>query len=187
MKKRIFKNYKKIGTYILLGLLFVILIFVINQKFILKEKSNIVLPLQLKIPSINIDAKIESLGLTKDGEVDAPSGPKNVGWYNLGPIPGGIGNAIIDGHSGWKGNTPAVFDQLNKLRIGDKIYIENENGQTIVFIVYKIKIYKTNEDYTDVFVSNDNKAHLNLITCTGLWDERQKSSPDRLVIFTNKE
>ncbi len=160
-----------------------ILLFVNLQNIVIKNNSKLN-PVNLKIPIIGVVSKVEHVGLTKDGAVDAPSGPKNVGWYNLGPRPGENGVAIIDGHSGWKGNLPAVFDNLYKLRVDDKIYIEDSLGNILVFNVIKIKIYTPGEDYTDVFVPKSNGAYLNLITCSGLWNNIKKSSSDRLVIFT---
>src|ERR1035437_3158037 len=36
---------------------------------------------KLQIPSIGVDANIESLGLTSAGAMDSPVGPNDVGWY----------------------------------------------------------------------------------------------------------
>lgn len=161
---------------------------------VIKVKENIIknkiisdLPIKLKIPAIKVNSTIESIGLTLDGAVDSPVGPSNAGWYKLGPKPGEIGNAIIDGHSGWKDGIPAVFDNLYKIQIGDKIYIENGKGVTVTFIVRKIMKYDPNITATDVFISSDKKSHLNLITCTGVWDSILKSHSSRLIVFTDKE
>ena len=79
------------------------------------------LPVRLIIPSIGINASIESVGITPTGAMGTPKGPDTVAWYGLGPRPGEMGSAVIDGHSGWKDNVPAVFDNLYLLRAGDKI------------------------------------------------------------------
>ena len=150
-------------------------------------KMNSLLLMRLKIPSINVDAPILSVGLTRDGAMDVPKGPAEVAWYNLGPRPGEPGNAVIDGHSGWKNNMPAVFDNLYKLQKGDKIYVENDTGVITTFIVREIRKYDPNADASDVFISNDGKSHLNLITCTGFWNKIWKTHSDRLVVFTDKE
>jgi len=152
-----------------------------------KENSIVSLPIRLKIPTLKIDSVIEYIGLTKDGAVDAPKGASNTGWYNLGPRPGEVGNSIIDGHSGWKGGAPAVFDNLYKIKVGDKVYVESEKGVTITFVVRKISEYNPNAEATDVFISNDGKAHLNLITCSGFWNDILKSHSSRLAVFTDKE
>jgi hypothetical protein len=53
---------------------------------ITQEHPNLGLPVHLKIPSINIDASIEYVGLIPDGAMDAPKEPANVGWLSPGYI-----------------------------------------------------------------------------------------------------
>jgi sortase A len=150
-------------------------------------QSNLELPLRLKIPSINIDTSIEYLGLTSDGAMDVPKGPTDVAWFDLGPRPGEVGSAVIAGHFGWKDGIPAVFDNLYKLQKGDKIYVESQKGTVITFVVRESKIYDSEANVESVFNSSDGKAHLNLVTCTGVWNVIEKSRSERLVIFTDKE
>lgn len=144
------------------------------------------LSIRLKIPKIQVDALVESVGLTPEGMMDAPEGPTNAGWYNLGVRPGEEGSSVIDGHSGWKNNIPAVFDNLHKLQKGDKIYVEDNKGVITTFVVREFRIYDPEADASEVFVSSDGKSHLNLITCAGDWNETTKSSSKRLVVFTDK-
>jgi len=151
------------------------------------KQAKTVIEVNIKIPSINVDAKVEYVGLTKDGAMSAPAGPSETGWFYLGTRPGEEGSSVIDGHSGYKNNRPAVFDNLYKVQIGDKIYVEDEKGITTIFVVREIRKYNPNADATDVFYSNDGKSHLNLITCTGIWNTIWKSHSDRLVVFTDKE
>ncbi|PIZ82226.1 MAG: class F sortase, partial [Parcubacteria group bacterium CG_4_10_14_0_2_um_filter_41_6] len=42
-------------------------------------------------------------------------------------------------------------------------------------------------DVPEVFNSSDGKAHLNLITCTGVWNKEDNAFSERLVVFTDKE
>jgi len=125
------------------------------------------------------------VGLTSDGAMDEPKGPTEVVWYNLGPRPGENGSSVIAGHYGWNNNTSAVFDNLHTIRTGDKIYIEDEAGAQVAFVVREIRIYDRNDDASDVFTSSDGKAHLNLITCTGAWIHVEKTRADRLIVFTD--
>ena len=152
-----------------------------------KEETSATLPQRLIIPKINIDATVEYLGLTDSGAMDVPTGPDDVAWFDLGPRPGEIGDAVIAGHYGWKDNIPAAFDNLSKLKIGDKIYVLDEAGATTTFVVKEIGKYGKNADSSNVFDSNDGKAHLNLITCEGIWNAAEKSYSDRLVVFTDEE
>ena len=120
--------------------------------------------------------------------MDVPKERANVAWFNLGPRPGENGSAVIAGHYGrWKNGKGSVFDNLHKLRKGDKIYVEDENGVIITFVVRESRRYDPNASVGDVFGSNDGKAHLNLITCEGVWDKVSKTYSKRLVVFTDKE
>jgi LPXTG-site transpeptidase (sortase) family protein len=152
-----------------------------------QEYLNVGLPIRLKIPKINVDTPIESVGLTLQGAMDAPKIPSDVAWFNLGSRPGEIGSAVISGHYGWKNNIAAVFDNLSKLKKGDKVYIEDEKGIVITFVVRETKKYSSNADASDVFTSHDEKSHLNLITCGGVWNKTLKSYSNRLVVFADKE
>lgn len=144
------------------------------------------LPSRLKIPKIGVDATIDHLGTTPQGEMSTPDGPANAGWFNLGPRPGENGNAVISGHFGYKNNIPAVFDNLHKLQKGDKLYTTNEKDETTTFVIRELRTYTPKENATDVFRSSDGQAHLNLITCQGVWNQAQKSYSTRLVVFTDK-
>lgn len=152
-----------------------------------KDQIETELPIHLRIPKINVDASVESVGLTPDGAMGIPSGPATVSWYNLGPRPGEMGSAVMSGHYGWKNNIPAVFDNLSSLQKGDQIYVEDENEVTTIFVVSDIQLYDKNANDLKVFSSNDGRAHLNLITCEGIWDKAQKSYSNRLIIFADKE
>ena len=148
---------------------------------------------EISIPSIKVNAKIKEVGLTSKGAIGAPEKPEDTAWYNKSPKPGEIGNSIIDGHFGWKDGIPAVFDNLNKIKIGDKIYIENkntdkdENKSIITFVVTEIKTYEDDSDSKDLFTIKDDKAHLVLVTCAGTWDKTGKSYSKRLVVFSDRE
>ena len=146
------------------------------------------LPMRLEITKIGVNTTVDSVGLLPDGAMDMIKSVDNVAWFAPGPRPGEEGNAVIGGHyNGGKDNTISVFDNLNKLQIGDKLYIKDDNNVTVSFVVREIRIYDQNADATDVFVSEDGKAHLNLITCDGVWDSVSKTYSGRLVVFTDKE
>lgn len=154
---------------------------------ILKKKVGVGLPARIRIPKIKVNTAFENVGLTSKGAMDVPKGPVKVGWFNRGPRPGEIGSAVVAGHYGWKNGLPAVFDFLYKLKKGDKIYVEDENGVVTTFVVREVRNYDPKADATKVFGSSDGKAHLNLITCGGIWDKNVKQFSKRLIVFADKE
>jgi LPXTG-site transpeptidase (sortase) family protein len=152
-----------------------------------KAVVNFGAPTRLIIPQIKVDSFIESVGLTPEGAMDTPQKQENVAWFKLGQRPGDLGSAVIAGHYGWKDKKPSVFDNLYKLRIGDKIYVTDDQGNNISFVVRENKRYTASYNAEAVFTSNDGQSHLNLVTCEGSWNETSKSYPTRLVVFTDKE
>lgn len=146
------------------------------------------LPIRIGIPTIDVSADIEYVGLTKAGDMDAPKNPDRVAWYAPGKRPGEIGNAVIAGHYGtWENGKGSVFDNLNKLVPGDKVIVREKSGKEVTFIVRESRSYNPAADASIVFLSNDGKPHLNLITCEGAWNITTKSYSARLVVFTDKE
>lgn len=140
---------------------------------------------RLIIPWIGINTALESVGLTSDGAVGVPQDPANAALFSHGPRPGEKGSALVVGHFGWKNGVPTVFDDLNQLRKGDQVFIDDGYGAVIKFVVRELKIYDPDDDTTEIFQADDGKIHLNLISCYGIWNEVLKSYPTRLVVFTD--
>ncbi len=152
-----------------------------------QEQTHPGLPLRLKIPKINLETKIEYVGLTANGEMATPEDIADVGWYQLGTRPGEEGSAVIAGHYGWEDGKASSFDELFTLDPGDKLYVEDDTGVITTFIVRENKRFNPEDSAVTVFTSNDGGAHLNLITCEGDWNRNAKSYSKRLVVFTDKE
>jgi LPXTG-site transpeptidase (sortase) family protein len=145
-------------------------------------------PVSLMIPGIGVDAPVDQMGIMPNGDMEAPTGAVHTGWYKLGPHPGNVGSAVIAGHFGrWKNGDPSVFDNLHTLKPGDKVMIRDDAGATTTFVVRASRTFGRDDDAKTIFTSNDGKAHLNLITCQGKWNESRKTYSDRLVVFTDKQ
>lgn len=143
-------------------------------------------PVRLKIPAAGVDAAIEYVGLTSDGAMGVPKNIKDVAWFSPGTLPGAEGSAVIDGHLDGKNGQKAVFYNLKKLKKGDQLFIEDNQGKIITFVVREIHIYNSKASVPEIFNSSQGQ-HLNLITCAGNWNKSQKKYIQRLVIFTDRE
>ncbi len=135
------------------------------------------------IPEIKVNAAIQKLGVNTKGEMEVPDNPVDVGWFKLGPRPGEKGSAVIAGHLDGENDEVGVFTNLSKLKKGDKLYIKDDKGASIAFVVRESRIY--NPGYADDVFSGTDSAHLNLITCDGVWDGAKKTFSKRLVVFTD--
>lgn len=145
-------------------------------------KQNLIpgLPIRLIIPAINVNARIQDVGIALKGEMEVPSNAVDVGWFKIGTRPGEVGSAVIAGHINGESGETGVFANLYKLKEGDNFYIENDKG-TLTFVVWKKQIF--DPGYADEVFSRNDGVYLNLITCDGLWDGVKKSYSKRLVVF----
>ncbi len=143
-------------------------------------------PVRLIIPAIGVNANIQSVSIAcqRNGEMGIPTNFTDVGWYNQGPLPGAPGSAVIDGHLDGKNVPQAVFYHLGDLKPGDVVEVVDKGGKTLQFRVTGSTLYDYNAPTSDIFSSNDTKAHLNLITCAGNWMKAQKLYNKRVVVFT---
>lgn len=140
-------------------------------------------PVRLTIPVINVNANIQQVGVTPKGAMGIPSNTVDVGWFKFGPRPGEKGSAVISGHFDGKNGETGVFTNLYQLKKGDKLYIEGSNGKSIAFVVRESRTY--DPGYAEEVFSLSDSAHLNLITCDGVWDGAKKSYSKRLVVFAD--
>jgi sortase A len=155
-----------------------------QQTLVVETKNkNEGFPMRLKIPKISVDATVEYVGLTDKGEMDVPSNTTDVALFKFGAYPGQHGSAVIAGHFDTENGEDGVFADLHKLQTGDKLYIDYANGMSLVFVVRESRTYDPGY-VKDVFHSNDT-AHLNLITCDGVWNKTKKSYSKRLVVFAD--
>ncbi len=142
-------------------------------------------PQRLIIPSQNIDAYIEQVGITNEEKMATPHDSANVGWYKYGSAPGEPGNAVIDGHLDTNFGAPAVFYHINRLHAGDMIYVADEQGRQLRFVVTYVKLYDHDTSSTDTIFSTSGKPRLVLITCGGSWIHTARTYSERFVVFAD--
>ncbi|MCA0971826.1 class F sortase [Halobacillus litoralis] len=142
-----------------------------------------IVPTRLEIPSIGVDAPIGPEGYTDNGGMAVPDSVTRVGWFEPGTKPGRIGNAVIAGHvDGQSG--PAVFYDLKELKAGDEIFVYGEDGSKMTFTVEKVAAYPVEESPIRDLFGPTNERALNLITCTGPYDQEASGYTERLAVYT---
>lgn len=115
---------------------------------------------QISIPSININTLIAQGGiengswiLSDDSVLVLPASGK----------PGEGFNTIIYAH-----NRPALFSDLEKIKLGDQIFIKNQKGRQFVYKVFSFEYIKP-EDLNKI--RSDIPDTLTLFTCDGPFDQ----------------
>jgi len=148
------------------------------------------LPLELQIPSLEVNASVVGVGLTSGNVMDTPKGPigdpvwHTAFWYRGSGIPGDPGTATFAGHVNDPLGRPEIFAHLQDLQPGDLIIVHLKYTTIdIRFIVDQIKVYSIQESSDPAVLAQifgagpvsgtgpqpalDGLSHLTLITCTG--------------------
>lgn len=153
-----------------------------ETKIIRDERVGIT-PIRVAIPTIDVEAEIENVGLLPNGQMEEPDTMDGVAWYELGTKPGDQGSAVLAGHVDSK-TGPAIFYDLIKLEKGDEIIVTGEEGEPLTFIVQDKVAYPREEAPVQKIFGYSFRRQLNLITCTGEFNRDAGTHDERLVIYT---
>ncbi|MEU8777238.1 class F sortase [Streptomyces sp. NPDC048606] len=138
---------------------------------------------RVRIPTINVDAPVMTVGLDAQGWIDAPPPEERnlAGWYLNGISPGQRGSSVIVGHVD-NAQGPAVFYGLGSLKPGHRIEVERYDGRTAVFEVYGVEVF-SKESFPGSRVYGDTgHAELRVITCGGGYS-KAKGYDGNVVVF----
>ena len=142
-------------------------------------------PRYIQIPSININARVMSVGVTSKGNIDTPKNLNDTAWYDGSAKPNQDGQVFIDGHTSFTNNLAAAFNDLPKLQNDAQITIELGNGEKINYkVVAKESIAADEVDMGKALNAPDGaKKGLTLMTCTGKFDYRTQNASDRYIVY----
>lgn len=148
--------------------------------------SYAVWPVRLEIPRIDVATRLLKLGLTPDRELEVPplSQAGTAGWYDLGPVPGQTGPAVLAGHVDSE-TGPAVFYALSALHPGDEVTVDRSDHRTAVFSVDRVAAYAKKTFPTRAVYGRTPDAELRLITCGGTYDADHGGYQSNVVVFAH--
>jgi sortase (surface protein transpeptidase) len=137
-------------------------------------------PVQLLIPSLDIHRPVEQVGTNRSGVMDLPANFWNAGWLKSGPVPGAPGDAVIEGHAGYPGQS-LIFGRLVSLHPGDHIIVVLGDRTRRLFLVEsmtRVPVGAAPPGMAEPY----GPPRLTLITCTGHFDQGHYSYSQRLVL-----
>ena len=140
-----------------------------------------VMPNELTVPAIGIDANVQFAGLADDGSMGVPVGFDDVAWYELGVEPGQPGNAIFTGHVSSTA-APGVFYNIDQLGPGNTIHVLGGDGTELVFIVQDVHTYSEDSVPMAKLLAPSTVPGVVLITCGGDWDPVAHLFSTRIVV-----
>jgi len=146
-------------------------------------------PERLRIPSLEVDAAFERIGLDEtrpDAQGRAPLGSPadrtKAGWYVDGPRPGsGRGTVLTNGHTYRNGSAIFKDDFAQRIQVGQLIDVEVDNGSTCSYRVQRVwRDVDAAADYPRIITAEglydfEGPERLFLATCGGRWDSKTQS------------
>lgn len=141
-------------------------------------------PERLRIPSLDIDANVQHVGVKENGNMGTPNNFTDVGWYKYGPAPGESGSAVMAGHVDNALSLAGVFKNLGDVEVGADVYVTDISGRVRHFEVTAVRSYPYTDVPTDILFNSSGTERLNLITCEGTWLPKERTYDTRLVVFT---
>jgi LPXTG-site transpeptidase (sortase) family protein len=139
-------------------------------------------PSLLTIPSLNLSAPFELLGLNPNHTIEVPKNNMGVGWFVYGAKPGEIGATVVVGHlDSVKGR--AIFADLDKIKPGDKILIKRADGSEVAYRVDSLSKFSQDSFPTLAVYGTVSYPAIRLITCAGIYDKKAGHYSENLVVF----
>jgi sortase (surface protein transpeptidase) len=139
-------------------------------------------PVRVSIPALHVAVPVVGLGQMPDGSMQVPADAKTVGWYTRAPTPGSLGPAVLAGHVDFK-KQPGTFAELSRLKAGDPVTVNRQDGSTATFAVTKVERYAKNRFPSEAVYGPINHAGLRLITCGGDFDSSSGHYRDNIVVY----
>ena len=136
---------------------------------------------RVRIPSLSVDAPVQSMGLDAYGAMEVPYSPGTVAWYGFTAVPGSAGNAVMSGHVDWLG-ARAVFYGIRTLRAGDLIEVTTSEG-SVRYSVERTYLVRPDEaDIAEIVGQRRGPETLTLITCGGTFDRSSRVYDHRVIV-----
>ena len=137
---------------------------------------------RVRLPRLDIDAPIVTLGVDPDGTMQSPNNPTDVAWYNFSARPGELSNVVMAGHLDYVDYGPAVFYRLKDARIGDELELDLVDGSVARYRVLRVTTYdETTAPVLDIVGPTDVET-VTLITCGGSFDPLSREYDKRVVL-----
>ncbi len=143
-------------------------------------------PRFISMPTINTSGCILKVGIDQTGAVAAPNNIFLAGWFVNSVTPGELGVSLVDGHNGGR-YADGIFKSLKNIKPGDRFSVEFGDKSLRNFEVVSVDSYPVADTAKHMLEPNpDIKRQLNLVTCTGTFDDARIQFDKRLVVVSKR-
>lgn len=143
-------------------------------------------PVHLDIPDAGVHVPLMAVGKNADGTVEVPpfSRASYAGWYDMGPMPGERGAAVIVGHYDDL-HGAAAFYKLNQVHPSERIEVTRVDHSVAIFEVDATEKVQKTKFPADRVYGAVRYAGLRLVTCAGTFDRREHAYRDNFIVYAH--
>ncbi|MFI8090674.1 class F sortase [Streptomyces sp. NPDC086080] len=139
-------------------------------------------PVRVEVPGIGLDARVEAVGVTRQGAMTVPDDPAVAGWYRYGPAPGSPqGSAVLVGHVDSDTGDLGEFAALYDVERGDTVEVRRAEAEAAVYRVVSRTTVPKDELPPSVFRRTGDPV-LTLITCAPPFEPERGGYLANLVV-----
>ncbi|MET9764272.1 class F sortase [Streptomyces sp. NPDC006372] len=122
-------------------------------------------PRRVLVRDVGLDARVEPVGVTNQGDMAVPDAPSVAGWYRHGPAPGSAhGSAVLVGHVDTDTGDLGEFSALYDVRQGDRVEVRRSGAEPVRYrVVARVTVPK--EELPPSAFRRTGSPVLTLITC----------------------
>ena len=140
----------------------------------------------LIVPSISVNRAVVKGTLDATGRMVPPAGAHDVAYYEYSGRPG-QGNAVFSGHVDYVGVGPAVFWDLQKVKVGDEVVVTLADGLRLRYSVrFNVVFDATSGPWETLFGAQAVADGLTLYTCDGDFDPASSTYNKRRVVRADR-
>jgi sortase (surface protein transpeptidase) len=139
-------------------------------------------PKRVIIPSIDVNALIQNVGIDQNSQIAVPNNVHIAGWFVESVLPAEKGLSIIDGHVNGVNIDEGVFKRLGELQKGQEVIIAFGDDSEKKFRVFDVVETGAEASASILFSQIPSiERQLNLITCSGNYDTAARSYINRTI------
>jgi hypothetical protein len=139
-------------------------------------------PTELRLPGRDLAARVHPVGVTRDGVLQLPADPRDVGWWAGGAgVGSGSGPVVVAGHVRTVGGGTGTLAALLDVTEGEVVDLVRADGAVVSYRVRSRLSYVKGDLPPELFAAGG--AHrLVLVTCTGDVDPDTGSYTRNVVV-----
>ena len=139
-------------------------------------------PTRIELPSLDVAADVDPVGLEDDGGMELPEDVARVGWYEPGVRVGEPGTAVLAGHVDSRVQGRGALFDLVRLEPGDLVVVGDGEETSQWRVTGRTRYPKDELPLGEIFRWEGEPA-LALITCGGDFDAGAGGYRDNVVVY----